>query len=346
MSENEHTTLEMLIAAEITEDSPAAQAVHEGPSAGVNPDFYDTPRAQTFFKDRPVLSVVDEKKLGRPHGKLGEKATTIRQCVLELTTVFTTMTVRQVFYQLVSLRVVPKTENGGYRPVQEQVLKMRREGVLPWSFIADRTRWMRKPDSYDSVDDAIVSMHRTYRRNLWPDQNVRIEVWLEKDALARVVAPMTSACDIPLMVSRRTSSATSSTRPDKPLRTRGSVIRPRRSSTPSTTSTPPALAPQGRSRPAFENTEGTHQSRSSCSRSHPTRLTSGSYRPDRRRPRIQRRTSSGQRRRARRDPSGQTHRTRRRGGTSAHRRGRLEPRASLRGIRAVFPRRARRRQAR
>ena len=178
------------------------------PPPGVNPDFYDTPRAQTFFKDRPDLSGVDEKKLGRPHGKLGEKATTIRQCVLELTTVFTTMTVRQVFYQLVSLGVVPKTENGGYRPVQEQVLKMRREGVLPWSFIADGTRWMRKPDSYDSVDDAIVSMHRTYRRNLWPDQNVRIEVWLEKDALAGVVAPMTSAWDIPLMVSRGTSSAT------------------------------------------------------------------------------------------------------------------------------------------
>jgi hypothetical protein len=103
---------------------------------------------------------------------------------------------------------VPKTENGGYRPVQTQVLKMRREGLLPWRFIADATRWQRKPQTWDSVDDALRDAQRTYRRNLWRSQGVRVEVWLEKDALASIVSEVTGRWDVPLMVSRGMSSAT------------------------------------------------------------------------------------------------------------------------------------------
>ncbi len=64
------------------------------------------------------------------------------------------MTVRQVFYALTVRGVVAKTE-AGYRQVQRQVLLMRREGVLPWAFIADGTRWVREPETWDTVDDAL-----------------------------------------------------------------------------------------------------------------------------------------------------------------------------------------------
>lgn len=142
---------------------------------------------------------------GRP---LGQKTRAIRDAVGQLTSEFDVMTVRQVFYALVSRGVVPKTENGGYRPVQEQVLRMRKAGLLPWDFIADGTRWQRKPESWESVDDALADMQRHYRRNLWQSQGVRLEVWLEKDALAAIVQQATSVWDVPLMVSRGTSSAT------------------------------------------------------------------------------------------------------------------------------------------
>jgi hypothetical protein len=141
---------------------------------------------------------------GRP---LSPKTLAIRAAVLSLADEFDLMTVRQVFYQLVSRGIVPKTENRGYRPVQTQVLKMRREGLLSWDFIADGTRWMRKPTTYDSVDDALRAVQRAYRRNLWRSQQVRIEVWLEKDALAGVVDKVTVPWDVALMVSRGTSSA-------------------------------------------------------------------------------------------------------------------------------------------
>jgi hypothetical protein len=147
-------------------------------------------------------------RIARRGRRLAPKTLALRSAVLELTREFEVMTVRQIFYQLVSRGIVPKTENGGYRPVQTQVLKMRREGLLPWAFIADGTRWMRKPISYDSVEDALRATQHSYRRNLWRSQQVRIEIWLEKDALAGVVADATERWDVPLMVSRGTSSAT------------------------------------------------------------------------------------------------------------------------------------------
>ena len=85
---------------------------------------------------------------------------------------------------------------------------MRREGLLDWSFVADVTRWRRRPLTYDSAEDALETLQRTYRRNLWQTQGLRVEVWLEKDALAGVVLEATDPWDVDLMVSRGTSSET------------------------------------------------------------------------------------------------------------------------------------------
>jgi hypothetical protein len=118
------------------------------------------------------------------------------------------MTVRQVFYQCASVaNLVPKTE-AGYKKIERQVLEMRRAGELSWSFIADGTRWQRKPDTWGSSDDYFNNMIRGYRRDLWQSQGVRIEVWLEKDALADVIIDTTARWDVSLMVSRGQSSAT------------------------------------------------------------------------------------------------------------------------------------------
>ena len=61
---------------------------------------------------------------------------------------------------------------------------------------------MRKPRSYDSVDDALAATARLYRRNLWRDAGEYVEVWSEKDALAGVIYPVTANHDVPLMVAR------------------------------------------------------------------------------------------------------------------------------------------------
>jgi hypothetical protein len=145
------------------------------------------------------------KSRGRP---LGIVAGRIREAILDdLVGRYDRMTVRQVFYQLEVKGVVQKTE-GGYRQVQTQVLAMRRQGLLAWDFITDGTRWQRKPDTWNSSEEYIQAIARSYRRDLWASQNYRIEIWLEKDALADIVTDITTAWDVSLMVSRGQSSAT------------------------------------------------------------------------------------------------------------------------------------------
>jgi hypothetical protein len=112
------------------------------------------------------------------------------------------MTVRQVFYQMVSRGVIGKTENEYDNTICRLLTKMRRAGELPYGWIADNTRWMRKPDTYSSMQSMLNYSARTYRRALWNEQPVYCEVWLEKDALAGVLMEETEKWDVPLMVTR------------------------------------------------------------------------------------------------------------------------------------------------
>src|SRR4051794_36118728 len=87
------------------------------------------------------------RRQGRP---LGATALAIRDAVLALTEIQERMTVRGVYYVLEGQGIVEKHDKG-YRQVQQQVLKMRREDLLPWAFITDGTRWRRKPATWNEV---------------------------------------------------------------------------------------------------------------------------------------------------------------------------------------------------
>ena len=112
------------------------------------------------------------------------------------------MTVRQLFYRMVSMGAIDKTENQYNNTVIRLLSQMRREKIIPFSWIADSTRWMRKPDSFSSLEEALHQTAQTYRRALWDNQDAYVEIWLEKDALAGVIYEETEQWDVPLMVTR------------------------------------------------------------------------------------------------------------------------------------------------
>ena len=127
---------------------------------------------------------------------------TIKTEIHELLANENPMTVRQVFYRLVSLGVIDKTEAEYKTTVCRLLTDMRRNGELPYQWIADNTRWMRKPATYSDLEEAVQETAEFYRRRLWDDQGVYVEVWLEKDALSGVLYPITAQYDVPLMVTR------------------------------------------------------------------------------------------------------------------------------------------------
>ncbi len=124
-----------------------------------------------------------------------------RAALFEIVSDMQPMTVRQVFYQASVRGIVDKSE-GGYTKVQTDLVQMRRAGVLPYHWLADNTRWQRKPLTFNSVQEALDDTARLYRKSLWADADAYVEIWLEKDALAGVVYPVTDMFDVPLMVAR------------------------------------------------------------------------------------------------------------------------------------------------
>ena len=74
------------------------------------------------------------------------------------------MTVRQLFYQLTTMGAIDKTEQEYKGTVCRLTKEMRLNGELPWSWLADNTRWMHKPDTYGSITDLLEQSQWAYRR--------------------------------------------------------------------------------------------------------------------------------------------------------------------------------------
>jgi len=111
-------------------------------------------------------------------------------------------TIRQVYYQAVSAGLIDKTEAAYKGIVCRLLADMRREGRIPYGWLADNTRWQRKLDTYSGLDVYLEITARSYRKAKWHDQDVYVEVWSEKDAISGVLSDVTDEWDVPLMVSR------------------------------------------------------------------------------------------------------------------------------------------------
>ena len=116
--------------------------------------------------------------------------------------------VRQIYYQMVSRGYIAKTEGEYKNTVCRLLGLMRKAGEMPYGWITDNTRFMRKPTTYSNLGEMLEEQVRFYRRDLWHTQPVDVEVWLEKDALSGVLYPVTEEWDVPLMVTRGYPSLT------------------------------------------------------------------------------------------------------------------------------------------
>lgn len=118
------------------------------------------------------------------------------------------LTVWQAFYRLVVTGVIEKTQREHKNTVVTLIGKMRDSGDLPFSWIVDNTRLMRKPRSYDTLAAMLQHQQDFYRKNIWATQDAYVEIWCESDSAAGVLAPITQRWDVPLMSARGFSSKT------------------------------------------------------------------------------------------------------------------------------------------
>ncbi len=117
------------------------------------------------------------------------------------------LTSRQLFYQLVSKDIVQNNQNQYFR-LGKILTKARMCGLVDWDAIEDRIRIPKIPTRFDGIPDLIYSALYSYRRDRWKDQENYLEVWLEKDALANILEPVTRKYDVALQVNRGYISST------------------------------------------------------------------------------------------------------------------------------------------
>jgi hypothetical protein len=111
------------------------------------------------------------------------------------------LTVRQLFYQLVSRDVIANDQSQ-YNRLQRIVKRGRRSGYLDWEMIVDRGRPLRQRQRWDSPEEIIEDSAQSFHLDLWQDQRFRPEIWIEKDALVGVIEPTCKAWDVPYLSTR------------------------------------------------------------------------------------------------------------------------------------------------
>lgn len=100
-----------------------------------------------------------------------------------------TLTLRQLYYQFVSLDLLPNKQSE-YKRLGAILNDARLAGLVDWNAMEDRTRnrqggwWSSEIQTPEEVLQGAAEGHSL---NNWEDQDCHVEVWIEKDALVGVI---------------------------------------------------------------------------------------------------------------------------------------------------------------
>lgn len=114
------------------------------------------------------------------------------------------LTLRQLFYQLVTKNIIPNQQRA-YKQLGELLSKARLSGLIDWRIIEDRVRQAERSTEWDTIAEYCDPWQ--FRLPRWSDQPNYVELWCEKDALSSVLAPITADLHAVLMVNRGYSSS-------------------------------------------------------------------------------------------------------------------------------------------
>ncbi len=132
-----------------------------------------------------------------------------------------TLTLRQVYYQLVAHDLIPHERSwsmaGGrwvhdaagttnaepnYKWIGDIVSEGRLAGVIDWDRIEDRARETVTPTHWASAAEIAEACARQYRVDHWEGQPYHVEILVEKQALEGVLGPVAVRWDVPFTANK------------------------------------------------------------------------------------------------------------------------------------------------
>ena len=150
-----------------------------------------------------IAEVVAMSKEWKPSKKSLVKISTIlKQYEIE-----GAMTLRRCYYVLVGKNLI-KNSRSSYIQLSKLFKAARINNYLPYECIIDSARNIYKRTTYSDFKGAFKKLCKKYRRDSLQDQEIYLEAWIEKEAIANLIYPITHELDIPLVVSKGFTSVT------------------------------------------------------------------------------------------------------------------------------------------
>lgn len=136
------------------------------------------------------------------------------------------MTVRQVYYQCIARDIIPdswidaeynarkglpldtKNTVKNYKRLAGLINDAKLAGLLDWEAMEDITREFERRSRWDSGGAILRAVAQQYHEDIWNDQDWRVFVIVEKDALLGVLRRTCEDLDVPLMAARGYASST------------------------------------------------------------------------------------------------------------------------------------------
>lgn len=118
-----------------------------------------------------------------------------------------TLTLRQLYYQLVAADAIPN-HDVVYKKLGKIKDDLVYSGMVDWAVFEDRGRVPSRAYFEHNVADAFKRTKNSYKLNRQLNQPNHLEVWTEKDAISAVLARITNPYTIMLVVNKGYTSST------------------------------------------------------------------------------------------------------------------------------------------
>lgn len=130
----------------------------------------------------------------------------INKIIAEYSAAGYTLTVRQLYYQLVARDIVPNTMRS-YKNIASLINDGRIAGLVDWDAIEDRTRDFITRSRWESGEAILNAVANQFHMDMWEGQERRVFVIVEKEALVGVLQRVCHKYDVPLLAARGYPSA-------------------------------------------------------------------------------------------------------------------------------------------